>query len=253
MKRTIVSAVLVLTAAAMLCCAGDAVIATAPFEEGRTVTIEVTAGEHFIHDMKIGKFMTIHNPPTTVFWIEDMDGNYIETLFITEKVGTEGWKKTPGEEPVGTDLRRPGSLPTWGYRRGVVAPDGVYLPTKDDPMPDAVTSASPKASYTLNTVIPEELERFVVFAEFNNSTDFNDYYRSDLTSGEPGYNGNEFTGGQPAVVYAAEVDMTSGEMSFVMELIGHSSPDSADGEIVDDMSHLTTATDIVEKVTIFVE
>jgi hypothetical protein len=245
--------VLIFAAAAMLCCAGDAVIATAPFEDGRAITIEVTAGEHFIHDMKIGKFLTIHNPPTTAFWIEDMDGNYIETLFITEKAGTEGWKKTPGEEPTGTDSRRPGSLPTWGYRWGVVAPDGVYLPTKDDPMPDAVTSASPKVSYTLITVIPGDLERCVVYAEFNNSTDFNDYYRSDLTPGEPGYNGNEFTGGQPAVVYATEVDLTSGETAFVMELVGCSSPDGSDGELSDDMSHLTTAKDIVEKVTIIVE
>ena len=253
MKRIIGVFVLTLMAAAVLCCAGDAVIATSPFDEGRTVTIEVTAGEHFIHDMKIGKLLTIHNPPTTAFWIEDMDGNYIETLFVTEKVGTEGWKSTPGEEPVGTDLRRPGSLPVWGHRRGVVSPDGVYLPTQDDPMPDAVTSASPKGSYTLTTVMPEDIERCVMFVEFNNSTDFNDYYRSDLKHGEPGYNGNEFTGGQPAVVYAAEVDLTGTETVFEMELVGHSSPDGTGGELLDDMSHLTTATDIVEKVTIFVE
>ena len=253
MKRTSGVCVLILMATAMLCCAGDAVIATSPFEEGRTMTIEVTAGEHFIHDMKIGKFLTIHNPPTTAFWIEDVDGNYIETLYVSEKVGTEGWKKTPGEEPTGTDLRRPGSLPVWGHRRGVAAPDGVYLPTKDDPMPDAVTSASPKASYTLTTVVPEDLERFIVFAEFNNSTDFNDYYRADLEPEEPGYSGNEFTGGQPAVVYAADVDRTGGETSFVMELVGLSSPDGSDGELTDDISNLTTATDIIEKVTISLE
>jgi hypothetical protein len=250
MKREIGFLVLLMTMAAMLCCAGDGVIATSPFEMGRAVTIEVTAGEHFIHDMKIGKLLTIHNPPTTVFWIEDMEGNYIETLFVTEKVGTEGWKKTPGEEPVGADLRRPGSLPTWGHRRGVVSSDGVSLPTKDDPMPDAVTSASPKASYTLTTVIPEGFERCVIYAEFNNSTDFNDYFRPDLEPGEPGYSGNEFTGGQPAVVYRAEVDVTSGETSYEMALVGHSSPDGSDGEITGDTSRLTTATDMIEKVTI---
>jgi len=253
MKRIIGLLGVFLMAAAMLCCAGDAEIITSPFEEGRTITIEVTAGEHFIHDMRIGRFLTIHNPPTTAFWIEDMDGNYIETLYVTEKAGTGVWKKTPGEEPVGTDSRRPGSLPTWAHRRGVIYPDGLYLPTSDEPMPDAVTSASPKASYTLTTLIPEDLERFVMFAEFNNSTDFNDYYRSDLSPGDPGYNGNEFTGGQPAVVYAVEVDMTSGETVFEMELIGCSSPDGSDGALSDDTSRLTTATDIVERVTIFVE
>jgi hypothetical protein len=49
------------------------------------------------------------------------------------------------------------------------------------------------------------------------------------------------------------VDLTSGETAFVMELVGCSSPDGSDGELSDDMSHLTTAKDIVEKVTIIVE
>jgi hypothetical protein len=238
---------------AILCCAGDKIISTSPFDEGMPVTIEVTAGKHFIHDMKIGKFLTIHNPPTTAFWIENPDGEYIETLFVTKKVGGEKWRATPGEEPVGDDLRRKGSLPTWAQRRGIVYPDGLYLPTKEDPMPDAVTSASPKASYSIVTTVPKDLTHFFIFAEFNNSTDFNDYYRSDLAPGDAGYSGNWFTGGQPAVVYAAEIDLSGGEKAFEMELVGHSSPDGSDGDVYKDLSHLTTGTGIIEKIVIYVE
>ena len=59
--------------------------------------------------------------------------------------------------------------------------------------------------------------------------------------------------GQPAVVYAAQVDLNSGEKAFEAKLIGHSSPDGSDGKITADTSTLTTALNIVKKITINIE
>jgi hypothetical protein len=59
--------------------------------------------------------------------------------------------------------------------------------------------------------------------------------------------------GQPALVYAAEVDLTSGKKEFTAKLIGHSSPDGSNGDLTKDTSSLTTALHIVKSITVYVQ
>ena len=63
----------------------------------------------------------------------------------------------------------------------------------------------------------------------------------------------EKKGGQPALVYAAEVDLTSGKKEFTAKLIGHSSPDGSNGDLTKDTSSLTTALHIVKSITVYVQ
>ena len=58
---------------------------------------------------------------------------------------------------------------------------------------------------------------------------------------------------QDCVVYAADVDLTSGKKSFEAKLIGHSSPDGTSGKLFTDMSGLTTALHIVKHITINIQ
>ncbi len=62
-----------------------------------------------------------HNHPSFVFWAEDMEGKYLQTLFITKAVGTSiydhGDPSSGHWEP--GEIRRPASLPYWAHQRGV--------------------------------------------------------------------------------------------------------------------------------------
>jgi len=135
----------------------------------------------------------------------------------------------------------------------VIYPDGLYLPTIEDPLPDAVTGATPEDDFILETKAPSSLRRFVVMAEFNLPCDFNDVYPEDNTPGEPGYTGGKWGSGQPALVYVATVDLDSGIYTYEMTPIGISSPDGSDGELNEDLSTLTTAPDILGGITVTIE
>jgi len=199
---------------------------------GREIKVTVEKGTEWIG----------YKPPQIAVWAEDSEGNYVETLYVTNKIATQGWGLAGGD-------RRKETLPYWCYQRGVQYDDGLYLPTMDDPLPDAVTSATPPGSFVLLSKMPGDpkLETFVVLVEFNESWDYNDDYPGGLQPGDPNYSA---VSGQPSVVYAATADENTGNGQYEMEIIGHGSPDGEDGNLYEDMSMLTTALGIVESISV---
>jgi hypothetical protein len=131
--------------------------------------------------------------------------------------------------------------------------DGLYLPTKDKPMVDGISGATPLGSFDVKLISADPLKQFVVKVEVNHSTDFNDSYPKDANEGNENYSGGKEGSGQPAVIYKAVVDLSKGETTFEAKLIGHSSPDGSDGKIYTDMSGLTTALKIVQRITINIQ
>ncbi|MBN2224877.1 MAG: hypothetical protein JW765_09410 [Deltaproteobacteria bacterium] len=233
------------------CAADDIVITTRADAVGHEITLSFEKGEHYTHPLKINRLITIKTTPQVAVWIEDLDGNYIETLYVTKKSGTQGWRSSP-DLPAGS-IRRPESLPCWSHKRGVVYPDGLFMPTRDNPVTDAVTAASPAGDFHLKTKAPQGLRKFVVLAEVNNSADFNDAYPAEAPPGTPGYSGGRWGSGQPSIVYSATVDLSSGSVTGELKLGGHGSPDGTDGGINPDLSGLTTAKDIVKRITVTAE
>jgi hypothetical protein len=235
------------------CNSKEIVITSGENKTGKDITLAVEGGDHYSHKLKVMKVLSVKTTPQIAVWIEDTEGNYIETIYVTGRAGTQSWRKTPGEGLPPEKVRRKSSLPYWAHKRGVVYDDGLYLPTKANPLPDTITSASPKASFSLLTKVPETLKKFVILAEFNNSGDFNDFYTEDAKPGDPGYTGGIYAGGQPAVVYAAEIDLTSETGSYEMKLIGHSSPDGETGDLYEDTSKMTTGLDLIKKIEVIVK
>ena len=198
--------------------------------------IRIEAGEHWLHDFPLFLGLSKANPPQFAVWVEDTSGNYLSTLFATYKIATEGWQANKGN-------RRKESLPHWCFQRGVTYSDGLYLPTKENPLPDGITGATPKADKTL-LLSPSLLEPpFVIKAEFNHSVDFNSLYPKNAQPGEINYSGGEMGSGQPAVVYSVIVLPDTEEATLT--LVGHSSPDGSDGLVYSDLESLTTARSIV--------
>ena len=90
-----------------------------------------------------------HNHPSFVMWAEKLDGQFIQTLLISKAVGTSVYQHgdpssghwEPGE------IRRPASLPYWAHRRNVKSPDGLLVPSLENPVADAYTGATPAGDF----------------------------------------------------------------------------------------------------------
>lgn len=211
--------------------------------ESEKITVKIVEGENWIHDFPLFLGINLKNPPQFAVWIEDTKGNYIFTLFVTERIATEGWRSNGGN-------RRKEALPHWCHQRGVIYDDGLYLPPKEQPLTDGVTGATPKTGIELDGEPAEQLQQFVVKAEFNHSIDFNDTYPKGLKEGDVNYSGGDMGSGQPALIYSALIDLNIHQKEYELNVIGHSSPDGTDGRIYEDLSGITSANKIVKQITV---
>jgi len=208
------------------------------------IEIKIETGDHWLHDFPLLLGLTKKNSPQFAIWIEDTSGNYLSTVFVTYKIATKGWQANKGN-------RRKESLPHWCHQRGVVYEDGLLLPTKEHPLIDGITGATPKEDKTIK-ITPKNLEKpFVIKAEFNHSVDFNDNYPKKAQEGDDNYSGGEEGSGQPAVIYATTVYPDT--KNAVLELIGFSSPNGSTGDIYLDLQKLTSAKSIVKSINLTIK
>lgn len=203
---------------------------------GTPLSLVFTKGEH-------------HNYPLMVVWTEDTDGKFIETLYVAQSIGTgiyqhgqadKGkWKPGP--------IRRPAALPYWGHKRGIKASDGLYIPDPDSQMPDAITGATPQDNFILETKTAKEMDKpFKVLLEINQSWDWNEYWTNNKYPDDENYK----TSSQPSVVYSATIDPSKAGRKIELKPVGHGHYAGANGELNEDLSTLTTALEIAEKITV---
>ncbi len=231
----------------------DSTIITSVNIAGQEIEIKVTEGEEWDHKLRVIRwlpFIRVTNQPQMAFWIEDSDGEYLKTLYVTQAVAKQDWRKAPSDPTPREEIRRPESLPHWAYQRGVQYEDGLYKPTRDKPLADAITLPTPESSFNLFSEIEADLEEFIIKAEINHSTHFNDFYDKDLEPDSEHYGGGRWGSGQPAIIYAKKINLTDDQQKYRLELIGHSSPGGQTGKVYTDMSKLTTAKEIVEEIVV---
>ncbi|HSO87906.1 MAG TPA: hypothetical protein VLQ91_15230 [Draconibacterium sp.] len=211
------------------------IITTTPEQINTKLEIEFIKGKY-------------HNHPSFAIWIEDLDGNYIETLYVTQYFakGVFGhgeaepgkWKNEPGE------VRRPAALPYWSHKRNIKAADGLYAPSSETAVPDALTGATPKGNFTLSTGSKVSGNKsFRVLFEINQPWDSNDFWNNNKFPENLNYN----TSLQPALVYEAVITPSSPKSEYYLNPIGHSHPSGETGELFTDLSTITTAKEIVSK------
>jgi hypothetical protein len=207
--------------------------------EGPPIRIEFKEGEE-------------HNHPLMAIWIEDMQGKYIQTIFVAESIGkgvfkhgdASSGKWMPGE------IRRPAALPVWSHRRGIKAEDGFYLPTPQNPVPDAYTGPTPPQDFIIESRLEDpDLRQFLVFFEINQTWDWNEFWTNNLYPDSDEYK----TSCQPALVYKAVVNLDDEQKEYRMRLVGHSHYAGEDGEIYEDVSTFTTALEIADEVRVVLE
>ena len=206
----------------------------------------IEAGDGWLHDYPLFLGIKKKNPPQVAVWLEDADGHYLGTLYASKKIATQGWVSAGGN-------RRKEALPYWCFQRGVVYDDGLYLPTKSQPLVDGMSGATPRTDFDVRLKNKTGLRHFYVMVEVNHSIDFNDRYSKDKKEGEPYFSGGSEGSGQPSLVYRADVNLDSASTSFDAVLIGHSSADGADGKLYDDLTGITSALTIVKRITVNVK
>jgi hypothetical protein len=134
---------------------------------------------------------TFAEPPQFAIWLENPKNNKYETVFVTSRVSLGDWE---GKANV------PVALPQW-YElfRSNDKPLG-RTPKKDGSM--AVTGATPKADYFSVRVDVPPGSNWIIWIEMNLAGDFNEAFPEvDRET----YMEDEFSCGQPALLFRAEI------------------------------------------------
>lgn len=201
-------------------------------------------GYTFMFDFTHGKR---HNRPSFAIWIEDMQGNYMQELFVTRSFGrgefrygaeSDG-KWVPGER------RYQSVLPYYIHKRALALELADMVPSPKNPVADAYTGATPKASFSLNTKSENKLMRqFRVLIEINQAWDVNDFWYSGKFPDDPDYRASC----QPSLVYAVEVNTDALMDVYYFNPIGHGHYSGKDGRLYTDLSGFTTALQIFQQI-----
>lgn len=182
--------------------------ATAAFIWAEKISVAVNPGEAYSK-----------RAPQIAVWVEDSDGTYIDTLFVTKKASGNKWIGSPKDG-------RPESLPDWYKSKGQNPAEKI---SKDEV--DATTSATPKKGIVISKDLELEKGKTYVFkCQVNQSFDYNEYYTKK----------NSGVDGQPAVLYSGSIIPNGKEIEIKLELKTKK-------------DFLTTADKIIESIYVAVE
>ncbi len=208
------------------------------------ISVELKKGEAF-------KF------PLFAIWAEDFLGNYIETLYISNAISSSTFKygKQVDNNWEPSVVRRPEALPYWSHKRGIQASDGLYIPLNGAPDLDAVSGATPTNNFIVKS--KSSFNNFInyrILVEINQSFDWNSFYSENKFPDDEIYSGSGKVG-QPSLIYAAEISKSeiTSPVHRVMNLIGHGHHSGKDGKLYKDLSHITTAKNIAERIILTIE
>lgn len=204
---------------------------------GPWITVEFQRGESFYY-------------PLVAIWLEDLDGGYIQTLYVPTSVATSVFRY--GEVVDGkwqAGIRRwPQTLPYWAHKRNIEASDGLYMPDPESPIPDAYSGATPTTGFVMSARTDEIVKKPLrVMLEVNQNWDWNEYWTNDKYPDDEYYKRSC----QPALVYEAVIDPAMPGREVEMKPVGHSHPSGSTGELFEDLSTITTALNIADSIVVY--
>ena len=213
------------------------------------ITVDFLKGKHFWN-------------PQLVIWIEDSVGNYIKTLLVTRSTAkglfysgrsASNFKESDEvkvEEK--TPTRRVDALPYWSHKRNHIYSDGFFSPPPGEPLPDAITSATPKQNFYFKSRESsiEDLTSFRVMIEVNVAFDENEYYSEYDFLEDSLYHGGTGLLGQPSLIYGTIINVKNPQRYYLLTLLGHGHHSGATGDLISDVRKITTARYIVERIVV---
>lgn len=220
-----------------------------PEEKTTLTTNSAGIGQEIIIDFIKGKEFYY---PLIAIWLEDMEGKYIQTLYVAKTVATgifEYGKQEDGKW-VKAPKRAPQTLPYWAHKRGIKASDSLFMPDSGTAVPDAYTGATPETGFVLTTRADNSLPvRFKIRLEINQNWDWNEFWTNNKYPDDENY----MMSCQPALLYEADIDLQSKKESYNLKPVGHSHYSGKTGELFTDLSTITTALHIADSVIVKVK
>ena len=208
--------------------------------QSKIISIKINAGKNYTHNYGILKLI-----PQIAIWIEDINGNYIDTIYVTFRSAKSQWRG-------GNNIRRPEALPIWSYKKGIKYEDGLYMPTRNKPLNDSITGATPTSSFAKEWKIPTDLKQkiFILKIEVNNSFDYNNIYNKKLPKDSLYYNN---VNGQPSLLYEGKIDLSKNNNEIKLNIIGHGDVMGNNGNINKDISFLTDSLNIIDSIYVYIK
>ena len=176
-------------------------------------------------------------------WIENQEGDYIGTVFLTDFIGRRGGGNRTNDPDIDVgNGNRLSALPVWSHKRGVIDTtfgiENYYPPAETEPAYpddiDAISGATPDRSIQKKAIELSNLPygKYNCWIEVNQSYDTNSYHNYS------------YYRGQPSVVWNVTIDVTDNpDSSMILDYTGYGSPDGSDGNINTPDSTITTASD----------
>ena len=204
------------------------------------LSIELRAGEHFWF-------------PQIAIWTTDTADRYLETLFVTHSTAKgeffggrtkQNFKTFDQDHRKDFEIRRVDALPYWSQNRGVLAADGRYAPTHDDPLPDGISGATPDGNVLLKARSSLK-QSYKVWVELNVAFDDNKYYSQYDMLEDSLYHSGTGLLGQPSVVYLVTIDPQQSRKHHMLEYAGHTHPSKYEA-LTKGKEKLTTALEILD-------
>ena len=174
--------------------------------------------------------------PTFSIWIEDPSTGSKQTVFVTRRAAVGDWE---GKAEV------PLALPQW-FEVYKIENETKNLPNFEKPASMAITGATPQPGYFITRARVNPGSKWICWIEVNLSGDYNEYYQeyNPVTKVE-----DEYGTGQPALLYKAKIEAVEGAV-ITPGIFGMSIPDSPDGNLIQPLKGITTATQIFDEITI---
>lgn len=194
---------------------------------GRAITITIEDGNAWY-----SHYEGMRQLPQIAIWLEDMSGNFIETLYVTAFFG----QQRIGNFSIPNIVFGRGTLPFWIGRQYTKT---ATYPTRESPLPDSVTSATPRARFVLNTKIPVDIESGYIFIEVDSRGDSNPSYPDLLY-------------GQPSIIYMATVDFRQNGKIFNFDIVGSTLKDD-EGHYIRSLKGVTSGKNIIRTATVLVK
>lgn len=200
-------------------------------DSSNELTIELSPGKSFNH-------------PTFVIWVEDVEGNYLKTLYITKAyasgtfhhkmIGDSLWVNESGKSI------QPAALPYWTYKKGLINNKNL-IPTPENPFVDAYTGATPQGAFKLsgNSI---KMSKYRILLEVNQPWDWNHYWTNNKYPNNSAYKHSA----QPSIIFSVTINPEQSE--FYLNPIGHGSPTGEDGKLYTNLTTITSALNIFSSI-----
>jgi len=191
-------------------------------------------------------FMPKNSSTQFALWVEDGNGKYIKTIFLTNFIGRYGGGNHSIDPNIElSDGNRLSALPIWSFKRGVIdntfGINSYYPPAEtESSYPDdidAISGATPNNIIQKRTLQLSNLPHgiYKCWIEVNTSYDSNEYYN--------------YGRGQPSVVWQTTINVTQNpDSKMVLNYTGYGSPDGSNGSINKPDLTITTATERISDI-----